>query len=181
LKILMYSMKRFLFICLFALSTAAASSQEIHDVGVSAIDFAAGKSGIGFTGRVAMMKNTSPSFYLKLQAAGDFGRLYNLRYQLYSFDVLGYVKPFYISEFFQLNIGGGLTAGYEHINNLPEENAKNIGFSAGIKGSVEAEVFLNDQVGAFLYGDQSLLLKKSLGKNRYGLGVGIRIFLNNYR
>lgn len=153
---------------------------QVHRLGTKAVDFSAGRSGVGYVGLIGYDINFADPAYFKIRGYGEFGRLYNIKYSNVGADFMAYLNPFYVNEFFQFNIGAGLTFGFENVKGVSEKNKPNVGFMAGIKGGVDVEAFLSDQVGFFLFADQSFMLKKSLGKNIYDLGIGLRIFLNNY-
>ncbi|WP_186452685.1 conjugal transfer protein TraO [Chitinophaga polysaccharea] len=157
--------------------TAAA---QVHQQGGTAIDLTLGKTGIGVMGGAGYMKNFSDNAYLQLRGVGEFGRMYNFRYSHFGLDAMAFYNPFYLSDFFQFNAGAGLTIGYEKISGITKEKSNGIGFMAGLKAGANIEAFLSDQMSFYIYGNQAYLVKKSLGTTYYEVGLGIRIFLNNY-
>lgn len=164
---------------LITISPLKVVAQDVHKLGVSAIDLGFSKSDVGFIGSAAYNYNIGDNSYLKIRGYAEFGRLYNVKYTQIGGDAMVYYNPFYLSDFLQVNPGIGLTVGYENIKGVNKEN-KNIGFLAGVKGGLDIEAFLSDQIGFFAFGNQAILLKKSIGKYQYDIGIGIRIFLNNY-
>lgn len=166
-----------LFCSSFLISPAIA---QVHQQGGTAIDLSIGKTGIGILGGVGYTKNFSDQSYLQLRGLGEFGRMYNFRYLHVGADAMVYYSPFFLSDFFQFNAGAGATFGYEKVNGLSKDKGQNIGFMVGVKAGAQLETFVSDQMSFFVYGNQAYMIKKSLGSSYYEVGLGIRIFLNNY-
>lgn len=172
-------MKRFAFMCWLQLPFLMASAQ-VHQQGGAAVDFSVARTGVGVMGGVGYAKDISDQAFFRLRGLAEFGRLYNFKYNQFAGDAMVYYCPVHISDFFQINTGAGLTAGYEKVNGISKEKAATIGFQAGIKVGLEIEAFLGDQLSFFAFGNQAYMVKKSLGRNYYEIGVGMRVFLNNY-
>ena len=173
-------MKKLLFFSLLMVFNLPLVGQQVHQQGTVGVDFSISRTGVGVLGGVAYTNNFSDQGFIRLRALGEWGRLYNFKYAQYGADVLAYYSPFYISDFFQFNLAGGVTGGYERVSGITKEKAANIGFQFGFKGGAELEAFLGDQLSFFVNAQQAYMLKKSLGRNYYEVGIGIRIFLNNY-
>lgn len=166
---------------LFLFSVAWVSvSGQVHQKGVAAIDLSIHKSGIGIMGSAAYSRNFTDQAYIQARGIIEYGRLYNFKYTLYGADLLTYYNPFFLSDFFQVNVGIGLTGGYERMTGITKEKAGRLGWIVGVKGAIEAEAFLSDQIGFVLSGRQAFMLKKGIGSNYYEVGIGLRIFINNY-
>lgn len=166
-----------LFCCMLYLTATA----QVHQQGGAGIDLSIGKTGIGIMGGLGYIRDFSDNAYLQVRGVGEFGRMYNFKYSHVGLDALAYYNPFFLSDFFQVNIGGGLTLGYEKVKGISKEKSNGIGFMAGVKGGVQIEAFLADQLSFFVQGNQAYMLKKSLGNSYYEVGFGLRVFLNNYR
>lgn len=170
-------MKQLLFGCLFMCSHAFG---QVHQQGGAAVDLSIAKTGVGTMGSIAYLRNFADAAYLQLKGNGEVGRMYNFRYTHAGLDLMVFYNPFYLSDFFQFNAGAGLTLGYENVRGVSKEKSNGIGFMAGVKGGAQLEAFISDQLSFFLSANQAWLVKKSLGSSYYEVGVGIRIFLNNY-
>lgn len=165
---------------LFLMLMAGLCRAQVHQQGGGAIDLSVGKTGIGVIGGLSYSRNFTDASYLQLRGLVEIGRMYNFKYSHFGADAMVFTSPFYISDFFQLNIGGGITLGYEKVNGITKDKADNIGFMAGFKGGAQAEAFLSDQLSFFVYTNQAYMVKKSLGNSYYEVGLGLRLFLNNY-
>lgn len=165
------------FCSMFCIISATA---QVHQEGGTGVDITLGKTGIGVMGGVGYMRNFSDNAYLQVRGLGEFGRMYNFKYAHFGLDAMTFYNPFFISDFFQFNAGAGITLGYEKVKGISKDKSNGIGFMAGLKAGGQIEAFLSDQLGFCLYANQAYMVKKSLGYTYYEVGVGIRIFLNNY-
>jgi hypothetical protein len=171
-------MKKLITVCFFF--SAITATAQVHQQGGTGFDLTISKTGIGIMGGVGYIKNFSDNAYLQLRGLGEIGRMYNFKYSHIGLDAMAFYNPFFLSDFFQVNMGAGLTIGYEKVKGISKDKSNGIGFMAGLKGGVNVEAFLSDQLSFFIYGNQAYMIKKSLGNNYYEVGLGIRIFLNNY-
>lgn len=165
---------------IFSLFPYLMASAQVHQQGGAAADFSVARSGVGVIGGIGYTKDISDQAFFRLRGLAEFGRLYNFKYNQFAGDAMVYYCPVHISDFFQVNTGAGLSAGYEKVKGISKEKAATIGFQAGIKAGVEIEAFLGDQLSFFAFGNQAYMVKKSLGRNYYEIGIGMRVFLNNY-
>lgn len=158
----------------------ATAAAQVHQQGVTAVDFTLSRTGVGIQGGAAYARNFSDNAFYRVRGFAEFGRLYNFKYSQFGSDLSAYYSPFFISHFFQVNIGGGVTLGYEKVGGVSKEKSDGIGFQVGAKVGAEIEAFLADRLSFFVSGQQAYMVKKSLGRNYYEVGIGMRIFLNNY-
>lgn len=162
------------------LGFSIAARGQVHQVGSNALDLYGNRTGIGTLFGLSYNHNTSEVFFLKIRSGFELGRLYSFPYQNVTIDLMAFYAPVPLGNYVQVNLGAGPTAGWEHVGGIEKSRAKDVGFHAGIKGGLEVETFLGDQLSFFLHGDQTLEVKKSLGQQSFQVGIGIRLFLNNY-
>ena len=82
-----------------------------------------------------------------------------------------------ISDNLRLNCSGGITGNYDEVENFSTSTSRTL--NAGIWGGVEIERSLTDQILLLATGNQRLLLKSNMGRQRYDYGIGIKIILND--
>jgi hypothetical protein len=165
---------------LLAFFIALGACAQTHQQGVAALDFTINKTGVGILGAAGYNRNFSEQAYIQVRGLAEFGRMYSFKYTHFGADLLAYYNPFYLSDFVQVNAGAGLTGGFEKVTGINKGKNNAGGWMIGIKGAVEIEAFLSDQVGFVLSARQAYMVKKSLGNAYYEIGIGVRVFLNNY-
>jgi|OM-RGC.v1.028823437 Conjugative transposon protein TraO. len=109
---------------------------------------------------------------------------YDIKFNDITFNA-GYFTSVYstVRDKINFNAGGGLVAGYEAVNNGSEllssgaivlDKSK---FIYGLFGSLESEIYLNNEWTLMLKYNQFLHLNSDLGKWTPFIGVGARYFL----
>ncbi|RAI97025.1 conjugative transposon protein TraO [Chitinophaga skermanii] len=156
------------------------SLAQVHQQGTAALDLSISKTGVGVIAGAGYLKNFNDNAYIYARGLVELGRMYNFKYTHIGLDLSAYYSPFVVSDFFQLNLGVGITTGYENIRGVSKTKNSSVGLMLGAKGGANIEAFLSDQVGFFVFANQAYMFKKSLGSAYYEVGVGLRIFLNNY-
>lgn len=165
--------KIFLPILFVVISSQLANAQVRHLKGQKGMEVMAGITehsqvfGSGFS------QYLSSNLYLKGLLGFESGTISNVDFTAYLMDVTAYYTVFNINSRVFINAVLGASGIYEETEPL-ESTFKQEGFSPGIIGGLEIEVFFNDKIILITNGSQRYYFLSELGENRWLATAGLK-------
>lgn len=171
-------MQRIILLILILVSSKVSYSQfnAQHYKGIIAGELNGYSTQLGGGIRVGVTSYLSSQLFYKVAGYYEQGRLSGTLYQGAGLDGIFYYSPLNIREILFFNIGAGPTVGYEQLKNFIPEVKPLINY--GIKGALELEVPLSDQIIIIGGLNQNYMFVKTFGSFRREIGLGLKIILN---
>jgi len=165
--------KIFLPILMLALSSLLANAQVRHLKGQKALEVMAGITEYSQVFGGGFSQYLSSKLYLKGALGYENGAISNVDFTSYLIDITANYTVFNINSQVFLNAVFGASGIYEETEFL-ESTFKQEGFSPGIIGGLEIEVFLSDRIILIINGSQRHYFQSELGANRWLVTAGLK-------
>ena len=147
--------------------------QGRHLKGIYGIEVTGGITGQGAFGSLGVSRNLSADLYGKLAIDYEQGTVTGVNYRSYMLDAaIGYTLIQIKDDVF-FNAYLGASGIYDDIEEL-ESTIDQSGFSAGILGGAEIELYISDTVVLLINGTQRYYFGSDFGNARWMLGAGVK-------
>jgi hypothetical protein len=160
----------FIFICMIPV---LAFGQGRHLTGIPGLALPGGLTGQGAFGSLGVSRNLAANLYGKLAADYEQGTVTGVNYSSYMLDAaIGYTLIQIKDDVF-FNAYLGASGLYDDIEEL-DSTIDQSGFSAGILGGAEIEIYISDTIVLLLNGTQRYYFGSDFGNSRWMLGIGMK-------
>jgi len=165
--------KIFLPILFVVLSSQLANAQVRHLKGQKGLEVMAGITAYSQVVGGGFSQYISSKLYLKGLLGFENGTISNVDFTTYLIDITANYTVFNIKSQVFFNAVLGASGIYEETEPL-ESTFKQEGFSPGIIGGLEIEVFLSDRIILIINGSQRHYFQSELGPNRWLATAGLK-------
>lgn len=147
--------------------------QGRHLKGVRGIELAGGITGQGVYGSLGASQNLNAVTYGKIAVAYEPGTIDDVKYHSYMIDASINYTLIQIKDDVFLNACLGGSGVYDDLEEL-ESTTDQSGFSAGILGGAEIEIYISNAVVFLINGTQRYYFGNDFGNARWMLGAGVK-------